>query len=134
MDPLTEILIPFGVNIASNVIYDFFKGQFASSRAVDRTTLKTGLVAFLNVENADVVAETIIDFLAQNGDIGIRGSRIFAKKSIFYGSQVGTKFSLEGSTSQTDKTRIIAGRDARIVGQGGAQVRQNEDGSITFHV
>jgi len=131
---LEQILLQLGLSVSSDAIYDFCKICFSKSESVDVDNLKKELASFLKIDDADIVAEKIINFMAVNGDIEIKGSKIYAKSSIFYGSGKGTKFSLEGSRSETEKTRIDVGEKAKIEGQGGAGIRQNEDGSISFHV
>jgi len=129
-DPtLSELLISLGINLASDAIHDLVHQTSGSSQ---RQT-EISLANLLSIEGAEVKAKTIIDFLATRGDIQIRDSRVFAQKAINYSSAPGTKFALQGSISQTSQTEIVTGNNAQVVGQGGAQIRQNPDGSITFH-
>jgi len=129
---LEQFLLQLGTGISASTIYDFLKGRFSKSKDINTEELKQELISFLNIKNAEIVAEKIISFMAANGDIEIKESKIFAKNSILYSSSKGTKFSLEESKSETDKTKIDIGKKAKIEGQGGAQIRQNEDGSISF--
>ena len=130
---IEQLLLQLGLNISANAIYDFFRVSFSKSKDINVGELKKELVSFLNIKNADIIAERIINFLAVNGDIEIKGSRVFAKNSILYSSGRNTKFSLEESRSETEKTRIDVGKGAKIEGQGGAAIKQNEDGSIGFY-
>lgn len=131
MNKLEELLLQLGLNISASAIYDFIKNRVSSGASKDE--LQKDLASFLSINNAQIAAETIVEFLAQNGDIEIKGSKIFAKDSIVYSSAPMTKFTLADSTSHTNKTGIVVEGGAQIVGQGGGQMRQNEDGSISFH-
>ena len=130
---IEELLVQMGINISSNLVYDFVKGIFPETKEVSGVELKKQLASFLSIKDAEIKAEKIINFMAEKGDIEIKGSMIFAKNSIFYSSTPNSKFSLEESSSETEKTRIDVGKDAKIEGQGGAGVSQNEDGSISFY-
>ncbi len=75
----------------------------------------------------------IIEFLANNGDITISGSRIYASSSISMASSKNTKFVFGiYSSSSTNKSSINAGSGAQIMGSGGAKIEQDEDGNIKF--
>lgn len=101
---------------------------------IQKEALKNKLVSFLNIQGAEVKAEKIIDFLASNGDIMIEGSSIYANQSISMFSQQNTTLIFgNNSVSATDKTKIEAGHGAFIQAQGGAGIKQNEDGSISFY-
>lgn len=131
---MNELLLSLGVNIASNAIYDFLKSALTQQK-LTKDQLADQLSKYLNITNARIVADKIIDFAAQNGDININGTYIYANDSITMKSVSGTKFTFgNNSTSKTSTSEISAGSGASIEGQGGAQVRQNPDGSISFHV
>lgn len=130
---LYEVLLSLGVNIASSAIYDFLKEKFSINANLSKNELKQDLTSILSIQNSDIIADKIIDFLAKNGDIRIEGSTIYANNSISMFSSNNTNFSFgNNSSSQTKNTRIDAGKGAYIVGQGGAGIKQNEDGSISF--
>lgn len=129
---MNELLLSLGVNIASSAIYDFLKSTL-TSESVSREQLTEELARFLNINNAKIIADKIIDFAAQNGDINISGSYIYAKDSITMCSASGTKFYLSNNNiSKTSTSQISVGFGASIQGQGGAQIRQEPDGSISF--
>lgn len=129
---LEQLLVDLGISLSASRIYDFLKNYLSQHKDVNVEEVKKELAAHLDIQNASISADKIINFLAKNGDIEIKGSKIFAKNAILYSSNKQTKFSLEDSKSETDKTRIDVGKRARMKGQGGAAVRQNEDGSISF--
>ena len=136
MQELAGLLTQFGIGIGANAFYDIVKGAFASGRTTNEAVFETvqQQVPSLTIENARALADRAIEILARRGDIEIRGSYLYARDSIRMASSQGTKFTFgDGSTSKTDKTQIDAGHGARIEGQGGAEVRQNDDGSISFH-
>ena len=108
----------------------------ARARAAVRTVggLRAELSSRLNIENANIKASNLIEFLANNGDIRIIGTQIYASNSITMASSPSAKFEFgDISASRTDKTSIETGRGAQIVGQGGAKIVQDEDGSIKFY-
>jgi hypothetical protein len=125
---LEQLLFQLGLNITSNAIYDLIK-LFPTTNGFTK-----GLESQLNINNANIQAQTILEFLAQKGDIVISGTSIFAQNSIIMQSAKDTKVIFgEGSASSTKNTKIEAGYGAKIVMQGGAQVRQSSDGSISFY-
>lgn len=130
MDPL---LVQLGIGVASNAIYDFVQLKIASKTLTEKE-LANELTAFLHIEGQIIKAERIISFLAQNGDILIKKTSIKSNDSIVLASSNKTTLTLgDNSVSQTPSTSIEAGDGARIIIQGGAQVRQDDkDGSIRF--
>lgn|SRR3990167_3956518 len=132
---LEQFLLQIGINLSSSFIYDVVKSYFTKEKNPTIEGLKTQLSSRLNIENANIKADNIIQFLADHGDINISGSQIYASKSIMMASSQDTKFTFgNNSTSKTDKTSIEAGHGAQIQGQGGARIIQDEDGTIKFQV
>jgi hypothetical protein len=126
-----ELLLSLGVNLASSAVYDLLKSALGT--AVTREQLVERIASQLNITNAKIAADRIIDFAAQNGDITISGTSIYAANSITMRSASGTKFSFgDNSSSKTSSSEITAGHGARIEGTGGAKIVQNPDGSISF--
>lgn len=133
---LNELLSQLGLNIASNISTSFIEGLIRRYRDKNLTFdgLRNELVSHLNIENADIKADKIIQFLAENGNIDISSSQIYATKSIAISSSHNTKFSFgNNSTSRTDKSSIAVGHGAQIQGQGGGSIKQDEDGNIKFY-
>jgi hypothetical protein len=127
---LDQLLASIGANVASSAIYELVTRHHRGS--VD--DLRSSLESSLNVVNARVAADRVIEFLAKTGDITISGSLLSASDQITMASAPRTKVSFgDGSVSKTDTTRIEAGRGARIEMQGGAKIVQNPDGSIHFY-
>lgn len=131
---LEQLLIQLGLNISSSFVYDVVKSYFKKETNHTVEGLKAELSSRLNIEGADIKSNNIINFLAENGDITISGTQIYASKSITMASSQGTKFTFgNNSKSTTDKSSIEAGHGAQIQGQGGARIVQDEDGSIKFY-
>lgn len=127
------LLASLGINIASNAIYDFVKNRIAAGVTI--TQLNEDLASFLNVEGQDVKAQRVISFMATHGHLRIENSRVYSGQSIVMGSAGSSSFEFgNNSTSTTPTTQIEAGPGAYITGNGNAQIRQNDDGSISFHV
>lgn len=130
---IEQLLTQLGINLTSSFIYERVSGYFKKVNAPTTNGLKSVLASSLNIENAEINASRIVDFLAQNGDIRIRGTRIYACNSITTASSKSTRFDFgDNSSSITDKSSIKAGSGARIVGAGGAKIVQDDDGSIKF--
>lgn len=129
---LDSLLISLGVNVTSSFIYDKMKDFFQKQSQPSVSDLKKELSNYINVENAKVVSDSIVEFLAKNGDITISGSKIFAKDTIAMVSAPGTQFQIKhGSTSRTDHNFIDLGVGASITGQNGASITQSKNG-ISF--
>lgn len=130
---MDQLLLQLGIGLTSNAIYDFLKSFFTNNPEVNRSQLENSLASFLNIQNANIAADKIITFLAKYGDIRIEGTSIYANDSILMFSTKNTKFTFGNNSSSTTKnTKIEAGNGAFIQGQGGAGIKQNEDGSISF--
>jgi len=78
-------------------------------------------------------ADTVISALSENGYISIRNSNLYANDSIVFGSVNGGAFMGNDSTFTTRRITIYAAGNASMNTAGNAQVRQNSDGSISFH-
>ena len=135
MDMVAQLLLQQGLSLASQTIYDFVKKRLKSNT---QTVAEIGEALeaefpLLSLDGAKVIAQTVVDFFAEMGFITIRGSHIYAGDAVWMRSAPGTKLTFgDDSVSETDKTRIEAKGNARIEMSGGAQVRQNPDGSISF--
>jgi|APSaa5957512622_1039677.scaffolds.fasta_scaffold140175_2 hypothetical protein len=131
---ISDLLISLGLSVDANAIYDFIKQYFLKTTSPTEKGLKDSLISALNIEGAEIASDTIIEFLAKNGDITISGSKIFANDSILLASYVGTKFQIkDGSSSKTNHTSIEVGENGSIMGQNGSTIKQSEDG-ISFSV
>ena len=132
MDPLLTILSQLGLGLATNAIYDVLKP--VAGKQVDVKALAIEVQNQINVHGVAMRAETVISAIAQNGYLSIQDSNLYAPQSLTFGSHQGAATVGNNSTLTTDKTAITAGRGAFVQTQGQAQVRQNLDGSISFHV
>ena len=114
---MDSLLSQLGIGVASSFIYDLLKGcakKFVQPHFED---YKRELLPYISVRNAEVVANTIIEFAAHNGDIVISGSEIFSQKSISFESSPKGSFELkDGTYSSTKDTSMQAGMGASIRG------------------
>jgi len=131
MDPLLTLLSQLGLGLATNAIYDLLTSLVG--KQVEPQVLTAELQNKINVHGVTMKAENLISALMHNGFLSIQGSHLYASQSIILGSQVGGAVVGHNSSLTTDKTAINAGSGAFVETQGNAQVRQNPDGSITFH-
>jgi hypothetical protein len=140
-DFLTDILSQLGVivqqlglSLSASALYEIIKTQFSSTNTPTVDGLKTAIKNELEVSGISASADTVIEALAKSGILVIEGSTFYAPNSIIMGSKGSGEMTFgNNSTSRTDKTNIVAGQGATIKTKGNAQVRQNPDGSITFH-
>ncbi|OGC51630.1 hypothetical protein A2982_01990 [candidate division WWE3 bacterium RIFCSPLOWO2_01_FULL_39_13] len=131
---LEQLLLQLALNISSTFIYDVVKGYFAKEKNPTIEGLKAELSLRLNIEGADIKSNNIIQFLAQNGDINVSGTQIYASKSVTMASSQGTQFTFgNNSKSSTGKSSIQARHGAQIHGQGDARMEQDEEGNIKFY-
>ena len=135
MDPILTILSQIGLGVASNAVYDYLKMKFATSGAsINRSSLESELQNVITVSGATVRASTVIDALARNGFLVIEGSHLHGPQGLIFGSVQGSTIAGNNTRLSTDKTAIDAGAGAFIKTEGNSQIRQNPDGSISFHV
>jgi hypothetical protein len=133
MDPVASLLRDLGINIAASAMYDFFRTRFLSG-GQNRQALETDLNSFLSLNGVHVSAATVIDAFAAKGLLEVRGTTLYAPQSITMGAAAGATFAFGfDSVSRTDSTAIHAQGDAVMHGTN-AEVRQNPDGSVSFHV
>lgn len=131
MDPLLTLLSQLGLGLATNAIYDLLRSL--ASKPVEQRALLAEVQNRINLHGVTMHAETVISALTQNGYLSIQGSHLYAPTALVFGSQKGAAIVGNNSTLQTAKTSIVAGSGASMETQGNAQVRQNPDGSISFH-
>lgn len=131
---LTQFLISIGVNLSSSVIYDSLKARFTSPKSyISQDDVLDSIASLIELDNAKVIAEKIVKFLADNGDIEIRNSFIYSKGGIFYSTNNTGKLSIGSNTkSETENTNISVGQNAKINLSGGANIEQDKDGNIIF--
>ena len=130
MDILFSLLQNLGTGLATNAIYDTIK-------AIGSTNSKSDLVSKiqqkLELNGVRMEAETIISALIDRGFLSIQGSQIHANTQLIFGSIRGNALVGNNTILSTDRTRIEMGNGAFMKTTGNAQIRQNPDGSITFH-
>ena len=131
MDQMLALLGQLGLGLATNAIYDLLK--LTATTPTDRKQLEQQIENQIRLHGVKMEASTVIDAVAQNGFISIQGSHLYAPSAMTFGSHVGGAIVGNNSTLRTDKTAITASADALMSTQGNAQVRQNPDGSISFH-
>jgi len=132
MDQVLPLLGQLGLGVAANSIFELLKGL--ATRSVTTEQLRQEIQNRIDLNGVGMRAETVIDALAQNGFIQIRGSNLHGEEGIAFGSVTGGASMGHNTTFTTARTAIKAGTGAFMDTQGNAQVRQNPDGSISFHV
>lgn len=131
MDIIT-LLGQLGLGLATNAVYDLIKGL--GKKEIATADLASKIQNQVNLHGVSMKAETVINALAENGFISIQGAHLHANESLVFGSVVGGASVGNNSKLTTDKTAIEASGNASMNTVGNAQVRQNSDGSISFHV
>ncbi|HVS83891.1 MAG TPA: hypothetical protein VHE60_19315 [Pyrinomonadaceae bacterium] len=131
MDPILSVLSQLGLGLATSGVYDLLKGLAA--RSVSRQEFTNEVQNRISMMGVSMRAETVIDALVREGFLTIEQSNLYASESLNFGSYQGGAIVGNNSSMRTDKTAIEAGAGAFLETQGNAQVRQNPDGSISFH-
>lgn len=132
MDPLLSILSQLGLGLATNAIYDLIKG-FAGKNASTQHVAQE-IQNRINMYGVSMRAETVINALVQSDLLVIQQSHLHANQGLAFGSVQGRAMVGNNSALTTNNTAITAGLGAFMETNGNAQVRQNPDGSISFHV
>lgn len=132
MDPLLAALGQLGLGLAANAVYDLLKGL--AGKSVDTQKVTHEIQDRINIYGISMRAETVIEALAKNGFLVIQQSHLHGNQGLVFGSQQGSAIVGNNSALTTNKTAITAGSGAFMETQGNAQVRQNPDGSISFHL
>lgn len=128
---MIAVLAQLGLGLATNAIYDLLKS--CAGKEVSAKDVGAAIQNQINLHGVSMNAETVIRALSENGFISIKGSHLHANDSIVFGSVVGGASMGNNSELTTNKTAIHASGDASMNTVGNAQVRQNPDGSISFH-
>ena len=133
MDPAT-VLGNLGLGLATNAVYDFLKSRMLSPNPPTVKQLAAELQNVIAMNGVQVTAATVIEALASNGIITIRQSHLHGSEGVTFGAVNGQAFFGDNSVSSTDKTAIHAqGMGSGIKIDGTGAVKQNPDGSISFH-
>lgn len=132
MDPLLTTLSQLGLGLATNAIYDLLKGLAGKSANTQQVAQE--IQNRINMYGVSMSAETVINALAQNGFLVIQQSHLHGNQGLVFGSVQGGAVVGNNSALTTNNTAITAGTSAFMETQGNTQVRQNPDGSISFHV
>ena len=136
MDPnlFVQAFTGLGTSLAANVIYDFLRRTLQGKHEVDRASFDLELGSFLALNGVNVSAATAIEAFARHGLLEIRGSSLYAPRSVLMGAGTNAVFEFGfDSESRTANTAIQAKGNAHIRGRNAA-IRQNPDGSIDFLV
>ena len=131
MDPLLTLLSQLGLGLATNAIYDLLKLRAA---ATDSPPVAAEEIQnCIRLHGVAMNAETVISALTQNGFLSVHASNLYAPTALIFGSVAGGAVAGNNTTLRTANTAIVAGAGASVETQGNAQIRQNPDGSISFH-
>lgn len=137
MNALLQVAIivgQLGIGVTSDAIYDYLKSKFAGRTEITTTELQVALNDYLIIHGVTADASTIMTVLAEKGVISVTQSQLYAPDQLIVGAGPGAAFSVgDQTTTRTDNTAIKAGSGAFMSGSNAA-VRQNPDGSISFHV
>lgn len=132
MDPLLNTLGQLGLGLATNAVYDLLKGLAGKSSNTQQVAQE--IQNRINMYGVSMRAETVISALALNGFLVIQQSHLYGNQGLSFGSLQGSAVVGNNSALTTNNTAITAGAGAFMETQGNAQVCQNADGSISFHV
>lgn len=132
MDGLLSLLNQIGLGLATNGIYDYLRGQ--PNQLANAQVLEKEIQDRLDISGVQMTAKSVINALTEKGILVIDSSHLHAKNSLVFGSVEGSASVQNCSKLTTDSSAIHIGQGAAISTNGNAQIRQNADGSISFHV
>lgn len=132
MDPLLNVLGQLGLGVATNAVYDLVKGLVGKNASAQQVAQE--IQNRIDMNGVSMRAETVINALVQSGLLVIQQSHLHANQGLAFGSVQGRAIVGNNSALTTNNTAITAGSGAFMETNGNAQVRQNPDGSISFHV
>ena len=129
---LQQFLIGYSVNLSTDAIKilvqkvkDYVRGNPDASKS----DIAKEIEPSLHVHDANIVAEGMINFLIEKGELIVEGSKIFSKDSIKIEAE---KFTIGDKTiSATPKSVIDLGKGAYVKGVE-AGIEQDKDGNIIF--
>ena len=125
-----SILGELGLGVLSNSLYEALK-TLVSRQASKEDCIKATQDC-IDVHGVSMRAETVISALADHGLLSISGSDLVANEALLFGSQGGSA-RITDSTLKTPRSEIQVGVKAAITTKGNGHIRQNADGSISFH-
>ncbi len=130
---MSQIIVPLGVSISANLVSKALEDSLVNGEVKSLDELKQKLASLLKVDNANIIADKVVTFLAESGDIQIRGSRVFGS-SVLLASSSGTELNFGDNSSVETKAKsaIYAGARAGVIARGGAQIELDEQGNIMF--
>lgn len=128
---LTGLLESLGIGLATNGIYDVLKKSM--NQAVSKAQFSSEIQSVIDLHGVKMSAETVIEALTRDGHIVISDSHLQAQESLVFGSVDGAAVVMGNSKLSTNRTSIELSGTASLHTAGNAQVRQNSDGSISFH-
>jgi hypothetical protein len=128
---ITDILSDLGLGICSSVMGSAIYSKLKSFNGTKEDFAKE-IQDVINLNGANIKADTVISALAERGLLSIEGSRLHANDSLLFGSSGGDAVVGNNSALSTDKTSISMGVGAYMKTSGNATIKQNSDGSIEF--
>lgn len=134
MTGIEPVLAEIGINVASDAVWRTLQEIFQEKNPT-RDELAQDLqseVPELSIKGAEAIADSAIDMLAEQGELEVTDSRLYAKESFTIASEPWTEFRVSGSTTETEKSKIDVSEGTEIVGKG-AKIEQDEDGNISFY-
>jgi hypothetical protein len=125
-----SILGELVVGVLSNSLYEALKTLV--SRQGSKEDCTKAIQDCIDVHGVSMRAETVISALADHGLLSISGSDLGANEALLFGSQGGSA-RITDLKLKTPRSEIQVGVKATITTQGNGHIRQNADGSISFH-
>lgn len=129
MDPITSLLLQYGINISSAYFYDLIKNARASGKSQDeiRELIKNSI----HVDGAELIAERMISVISKNGHIQIENTTIDAGEEAKYEVVDGASMAMTGdSLSRAGTSSIATTGTGKITMEGNARIHQRPDGTI----
>lgn len=128
-----EFLVRIGASVSGRFLYDFLRQVFYKRENMTREEFEREIESFIKINGGNINSEKLIEFLASDGFIDIKNSRIYAKQNIFYQTGDCSGIVLGSNTiSSTDKSSIQIGKGCSIVMGNNTSIVQG-NGNISFY-
>ena len=108
---LQNFLISIGVNVSSHIIIAVLNRLFKNKKVISDQELRQELKR-ASVQESKI--KSIVEFLADNGVIDIKGQSIFAHDIIKYESAPGSTLNITNTSSKTPGTSVESAPEGYI--------------------
>lgn len=128
---MKEILLDLGINLAASAVWDIIKSIAAKNPTKEQFTAELSKQLSENqidISEAEIVSNQIIDFLVSNGALKTIGSRIHSDDQVVQKTSDGGIIFIANSTITTPNSEISTRGNAFIQAKGNTTIEQGPNG------